>query len=49
MELLNKIMNDIGFLDTLIDNTEFLIKDNIHLKLKIIREHLIQTHKELKQ
>ena len=49
MELLDKIMGDIGFLDTLIDNSDWLIAESHYLRLKILREHLIQAHKELKQ
>ena len=49
MELLDKIMGDIGFLDTLIDNSDWLIKGSHYNNLWSIRAHLIQAHKELKQ
>ena len=49
MDLINKIMSDIGFLDILIDKTEWFISDAHHLRLRILREHLIEAHKELKK
>lgn len=49
MELKDKIMSDIGFLDILIKHTEWLIGNSHHLRLKILREHLIDAHKELKK
>ena len=49
MRLIDEIMSDIGFLDVLIKNTEWLIAESHHLRLKILREHLIQAHKELKK
>jgi len=48
MKLKDKIMSDIGFLDVLIKNTGWLVSDAHHLRLKILREHLIDAHKELK-
>lgn len=47
MKIEDKIMSDIGFLDVLIPKTEWLIQESHHLRLKILREHLIEAHKEL--
>lgn len=49
MKLKDKIMSDIGFLDILIDNTEWLLSDSHYLRFKILREHLIDAHKKLKE
>ncbi|KKM67089.1 hypothetical protein LCGC14_1474750 [marine sediment metagenome] len=48
MELKDKIMSDIGFLDILIKNSEWLLDEGHYLRLKILREHLIEAHKKLK-
>lgn len=49
MDLKDRIMSDIGFLDVLIKNTEWLLADSHHLRLKILREHLIEAHSKLNE
>ncbi len=48
MEIEDKLMSDIGFLDVLIRNTEWFLQDSHYLRLKMLREHLIEAHKKLK-
>lgn len=47
MKLVDKIMSDIGFLDVFNKDIEKIIKTNSHFRLMMIREHLLDTHKEL--
>jgi len=50
MDLKDKLMCDIGFLDVLIKHTEWLISDSHQIRLKILREHIIvDAHKKLKE
>ena len=49
MDLMDKLMSDIGFLDVLIDRTDWLLRESHHQRLRMLREHLIEAHGKLKE